>query len=52
MHNLLTESFKSREVTLVAIITEAVPVEKIFLLDSSKKRDIAKLFKSNPFLIP
>lgn len=35
MNYLLTESFKSREAKLVALITEAVPVEKIYLLATS-----------------
>ena len=35
MYYLLTESFKSQEAKLVEIITEAVPVEKIYMLASS-----------------
>jgi hypothetical protein len=35
MYYLLTESFKSQEISLVAMITEAVPVEKIYMLGSS-----------------
>lgn len=35
MYYLLTEEFKSQEAKLVAIITEAVPVEKIYMLGSS-----------------
>ena len=35
MYYLLTEDFKSQEATLVAMITEAVAVEKIYLLGSS-----------------
>lgn len=35
MYYLLTESFKSQEAKLVEIITEAVPVEKIYMLGSS-----------------
>jgi HEPN domain-containing protein len=35
MYYLLTESFKSQEAKLIAMITEAVPVEKIYMLGSS-----------------
>jgi HEPN domain-containing protein len=35
MYYLLTESFKSQEAKLVEMITEAVPVEKIYMLGSS-----------------
>ena len=35
MYYLLTESFKSEEAKLVAMITEAVSVEKIYMLGSS-----------------
>ena len=35
MYYLLTESFKSQETKLVALIQEAVPIEKIYMLGST-----------------